>query len=150
MKLTFLKKQSKSETAQCKQRIQSLCRAIALIRDGDCVLRGETGFPPCGGKKRDRTLIYQYDHLNSREHNVSYADTLLGVLVCKGHHGWKHFTDNNKKMYDAAVRKKISVARVKLWDEVEADRKVYPMCLADWVKEERALRQELKKLKHPK
>jgi hypothetical protein len=141
----------KADTAQTvKDRIQTLLRAIALIRDGGCVLapfQGKNGIPYCNGYRKDGEMIYQYDHLNSRAFNVSYADPRLGVIICKGHHGWKTFTDNNKKLYDALVRKIIGPARSKLWDRVETDRKTYHMGVYEWQKVELGLAAELKKMK---
>ena len=91
----------KEDTAQTvKDRIQAILRQIAIIRDGGCVLapfQGKDGIPHCNGYRKDGELVLQYDHLNSRGFNVSYADARLGVIICKGHHGWKHMTDNNKK-----------------------------------------------------
>ena len=146
LRRTRLKKKSDSPTAKCKERIQALCRAIGIKRDGGCILnpyQGQDGIPQCNGYRKDGELILQYDHLNSRAHNVSYADTRLGVILCKGHHGWKSFTDNNKKKYDILVRTIIGPDRTALWDKVEKDTKTYPMGLFDWTKQEWALDQEL-------
>lgn len=144
-------KKIKLDTAQTvKNRIQALLRQIGLIRDKGCVLapfQGKNGIPYCNGYRSDGELIYQYDHLNSRAHNVSYAEPKLGVILCKGHHGWKSFTDNNKKKYDALVRTIIGPERTKLWDKVEEDRRTYPMTKWDWEKVELGLEIELKKLR---
>lgn len=88
-------------------------------------------------------LILQFDHLNSRSFNISYGVSELGVTLCKGHHGWKHFTDRNKKLYDSIIREIISPERVTLWDRVEADRKTYTFTVYDWLNIEAALAQEL-------
>jgi hypothetical protein len=98
----------------------------------------------CNGYANNGELVLQYDHLNSRAFNVSYADIRLGVILCKGHHGWKHFSDRNKKMYDEIMRKMIEPKRRALWDAVEADRRDYPMGLWDWQKVELALTDQLK------
>jgi hypothetical protein len=148
MKKSFLRKHGKSETSKCKARLQALLRQIALIRDKRCILRGNRELKPCSGYREDGELVLQYDHLNSRQFNISYADVRLGVILCKGHHGWKHFTDANKKQYDRIVRGLIGEARAKLWDRVEADRKMYPMALSDWLKLEIALAVELKTLEN--
>lgn len=141
----------KEETAQTvKVRIQSLLRAIAIERDKECVLtpfQGKNSIPYCNGYRNDGELVLQYDHLNSRAFNVSFADPRLGVLVCKGHHGWKSFGDNNKKLYDKLIRNIIGTARADLWDKVEQDRRTYPMGRADWLVIEISLRAELNKLK---
>jgi hypothetical protein len=150
MKTSPLAKKSKSEVSRVKDRIQALLRQIALLRDGGCVLQDAVpqfpDLPQCNGFTKAGNLILQYDHLNSRGFNVSFADTRLGVILCKGHHGWKHFTDANKKRYDAIMRKLIGAARTKLWDRVEGDQHTYPMTLWDWQKQEIALRAELKSL----
>lgn len=143
-------KKSSSETAKCKDRIQALLRELALIRDKGCVLapyQGKDGIPYCNGYRQDGDLILQYDHLNSRAHNISFAELKLGVIVCKGHHGWKGFTDNNKKKYDELIRKIIGKRRTALWDKCEADTKAYPKGIWEWEKDEMALTQELKMLK---
>jgi hypothetical protein len=156
MKHTPLAKKSKSPVAQCKDRIQDLLRAIAIERDGGCVLGSATAYiaqtialrygfllPHCNGYRKDGELILQYDHLNSRAFNVSYADVRLGVILCKGHHGWKHMTDANKKFYDRVMREIIEPDRTALWDRVEEDRKTYHMTLWDWQKIEIALAADL-------
>jgi len=123
-------------------------RAIAILRDGGCVLRFseiqmEYGIKECSGWRQDGELILQYDHLKSRQFNVSFADIRLGVILCKGHHGWKHFTDANKKLYDRILTKIVGPERAALWERVENYRKTYLMTLWDWQKVEMALKQEL-------
>lgn len=140
----------KADTAEAvKKRIQAILRKIALVRDETCLLapyQGKDGIPYCNGYRQDGELVLQYDHLNSRSFNVSYADPDLGVLVCKGHHGWKHSTDNNKKQYDELVRKIIGPARTKKWDRVEKDRRTYPMSKWEWEKVELGLHAQLAKV----
>lgn len=143
----YLNRKGKSEVSKCKTRIQGLLRELAIIRDKGCVLapyQGKDGIPYCNGYRRDGGLILQYDHLNSRAHNVSFAELKLGVIVCKAHHGWKGFTDNNKKLYDILIRKIIGKERAKLWDRCEADTKAYPMGEWEWAKVEIDLTQRLK------
>jgi hypothetical protein len=148
VKRSPLAKESKNPTAECKKRIQSLLRQLAIRRDGGCVLRKDVppGYiiPACNGYAKNGELVFQYDHLNSRAFNVSYADIRLGVILCKGHHGWKHFTDHNKKLYDEIMRKMIEPKRRALWDAVENDRKSYPMGIYEWGKVEMALNNDLK------
>jgi hypothetical protein len=109
VKQSPLAKESKHPTALIKKHIQALLRELAIRRDGGCVLRRDVthGYiiPACNGYAKSGELVLQYDHLNSRVFNVSYADIRLGVTLCKGHHGWKHFSDRNKKMYDEIIRK---------------------------------------------
>lgn len=147
MKRTPLKRKGSTDTSKTKDRIQALCRQIALIRDGGCIFDGNASVGWCNGFKNDGGLVYQYDHLNSRAFNVSFADVRLGVILCKGHHGWKHFSDANKKLYDRLVREIIGPKRTKLWDLVEEDRKIYPMSAWDWAKVEIALTKDLEDLK---
>src|SRR5665213_940960 len=49
MKLTPLRKSSKTPVALCKIRIQPLVRETAIIRDGGCVLRHYPEAGACGG-----------------------------------------------------------------------------------------------------
>jgi hypothetical protein len=93
---------------------------------------------------KDGHTVLQYDHLNSRGFNVSFADVRLGVILCQGHHTWKTF--RAKKQYDELVRQIIGPERAALWDHVENDRKVYPMSAWDWAKVEIGLQQELQSL----
>jgi len=44
-----------SETAELKQEIQDLVRAIVIIRDGGCLLRNVLGIPPCNGYAKTAT-----------------------------------------------------------------------------------------------
>src|SRR3990167_10632447 len=87
-----LRKKGESELSQCKDRIQALLRAIAIKRDGGCVLRGWAA-RPCSGWNKKGELILQYDHLITRTRNISYGDPRLGVCICLGHHGWKHYNE---------------------------------------------------------
>ena len=143
IKMTTLRKHSKNPVAQCKVRIQGLCRSLAIMRDGGCVLRNRKDVPPCNGYRNDGELILQYDHLNSRVFNVSYADIRLGVILCLGHHGWKKW---NKEKYDILIREVIGKKRAELWDRVKKDKKTYRMELWDWTKVEIGLTKDLKDL----
>lgn len=115
MKRSPLRQNGKSETAKCKVRIQALLRELALLRDGGCVLFevGGTGnIPYCGSAPtKDGHTILQYDHLNSRGFNVSFADIRLGVILCQGHHAWKTF--RAKKQYDILIRQIIGPERAR-------------------------------------
>ncbi len=147
-----MRQTSKTPSAIAKKEIQELLRQIGLVKQkGKCFFAGKeiSGkiHSYCTSKDtKDGHLIMQYDHLNPREKNVSFANPDLGVVICQGVHGWKSFSDTNKKLYDQAVRKYLSPKRRKLWKRVEADQKSYPMSAWDWAKEEIALIQELKTL----
>lgn len=142
-----MKKKSNTPSSLAKQEIQRLLREVGLKRqDGLCFFLGkQVGGKrhECSGWANDGHLVLQYDHLNPRERNISYANPDLGVVICKGLHGWKSFSDGNKKLYDKVAMKYLSPARRKLWRRVEADRKSYPMVLWDWQKEIIALKKEL-------
>lgn len=150
MKRSLLAHKGKSETSKTKNRIQDLIRAIAILRDGGCVLapyQGQDSIPYCNGYRKDGEFVLQFDHLNSRAFNVSYADVRLGVTLCKGHHGWKHFTERNTKQYNDLIKSEvIEQERVKLWELVEQDRKAYPMSAWEWAKVEIALKKDLEAL----
>ena len=136
---------SKTESAQAKQRIQELLRKIGLQRQkGKCFFEGKVvdyRVHQCSGWRADGELVMQYDHLNSRAYNVSYANPDCGVVICKGLHLWKKY---HKDTYDKAARKYIGKKRRELWDRVADDKKIYPMSAYDWMKCELALKEELK------
>lgn len=114
------------DTLDAKEEIQALLREIVILRDGGCILRDEVlqaryGLPGCSGSRKDGTLIHQADHLESRGHAATYADSRLVVCVCKAHHGWKSVGENlRKEQYDAIVRTLLSPDRVALWDRCKA------------------------------
>ena len=151
MRATPLNKQSSSETARCKRRIQGLIREIAIERDGGCIFRDkwrELGICPCGGYAPSTgEIILQFDHLVTRASNASYGVPEMGVTVCKAHHGWKHFTDANKEQYDGLVRKLIGRKRAALWKRYKEDRRSYPMGIWEWTKVEISLKNDLIKLR---
>ena len=141
-----LRRQGKSETSKLKREIQGYLRTLAIKRDGGCVLRTffSDDIPPCNGYTKNGDLILQYDHLNPRGFNVSYADIRLGVTLCKGHHGWKKW---NKERYDGVVRELIGEERAALWDKVKTDRRSHPMGAYEWAKIAIALKAEIKTIK---
>jgi hypothetical protein len=145
-----MRQHAKTPSAQAKVRIQALLREIGIARQkGICFFAGKEvngRIHECSGWRNDGELVLQYDHLNPREKNVSFADSRLGLVICKGIHGWKSFSDANKKIYDDAARKYISPAQRKLWRRVENDHKNYPMGAWEWTKCEMALTQELKEI----
>lgn len=155
-KKSKLNKKSKSEVALLKDDIQAYLREIVILRDGGCILRHLQGkiyknihIPYCNGYRKDGQLILQADHLNSRSHSETYADSRLAVCVCKGHHGWKSVADNlRKKEYDEIVKSLLPKERVKLWEECESRRFLsYKMGAYDWKLEIVNLKSELEELK---
>jgi len=147
IKRTPLRRKSLSEIARCKSRIQDTLRQLAIHRDEGCVLRNiatQEGLKQCSGFRKDGKLILQYDHLISRTRNISYAELDLGVILCKGHHGWKSFTDDNSKRYDEVIKKVLSQDRLKKWERFKNDRKSYSYGEYEWRVIEIILKQELK------
>src|SRR3990167_371474 len=141
MKRTYLARKSKSEKAKIKDRIQALCRAIAIKRDKGCFLRHYADAGGCGPRRKDGEIVLQYDHLNSRIHSVSFGDTRLGICICARHHGyWK---PQYPAKYETYVRDFIGEKRTELIDKVRADNKPYKM---DWKVLELSLIDELKKM----
>lgn len=143
MRRSYLRKQGTSETSKLKRDIQKLLREIKLKEQGDCWVKfmqlfGSFGL--CDGP-------LQYDHLETRGKNISYADSRLGVLACRRHHYFHNAPRRELNvMYEAEVRKFIGEKRAKLWDRVRADNKPYPMGAHEWGKVILGLRQELKEL----
>lgn len=147
-----LKARASNDTNDVKDRIQALVRDIAIARDGGCIFRiffdGSEGInlsfdvPECNGYAKDGHLILQADHLVTRANSATFADTRLIVCVCKGHHGWKKW---NEARYNEIVRQLLPADRVALWDKAHAARyQPTRMFTSDWMKEEVALKQELR------
>jgi hypothetical protein len=135
---TPLAAKGKSDTAQIKDDIQALLRAIVIKRDGGCLLRNSYDAPSCNGFDKSGKLIHQADHLVTRANSATYADPRLVACVCKGHHGWKKW---HQKEYEAVVRELLPADRVKLWDDCERDSwKAHRKYTSDWVKEAAYLR----------
>ncbi len=139
MKKTRLRKKSKSEVALLKEEIQHWLRACAILRDKTCVLR----------KIRNcYNEVYQFDHLIERSNSATYADLRLGVLLCKGCHGWKHFKKSNHDQYNELIKSILPKDRVELWEKCEKDSwKPKSTRAYDWKLQLIALKQEYKKLK---
>lgn len=137
-----MRRVSNNPTAQTKERIQALLRKIAIARDGGCFLRhyvAEAG--QCGGYTKNGNLILQFDHLNTRARNISFADTRLGVCACQRHHiFWKK---QHPALYEKLARHFIGKDRTKLLESVIADRRSYNFVLSDWLLLEKALEKEL-------
>lgn len=156
MRKTPLRKKSKSDTALLKDDIQAYLREIVMIRDGGCILRNLQGkivegipVPYCNGYRKDGNLILQADHLQSRSHAESFADTRLVVCLCKGHHGWKSKGNNlRKEEYDTIVRTLLSKERIELWDKCKKNRfNSFRMTAYDWKMELVNLKCELAEYK---
>lgn len=142
MKRTRLRKESKDDVPQCKKRIQALLRAIAIKRDGGCVLRhyGEAG--QCGGYRQDGELVLQADHLITRSNTASFADMRNIVCLCKRHHGfWKK---QHPLEFMDIIRRHVGEERYQWLREVIADKKPHRTSLYDWQKLEMSLTQDLK------
>lgn len=134
LKRTPLRKNSKSETAKTKVRIQALVREIVILRDKGCILRFKR---PCGGEVGKAVL--QADHLITRSNSATYGDTRLIVCLCRPcHGGYKQW---NKPEYDALVRTILSKERVALWYLAQADS--HRPQKMDWKLVELSLKQEL-------
>jgi hypothetical protein len=117
VKRTQLAKKGTSDTTIIKQDIQDTARAIVILRDGGCLLRG---IRHCGGTLGQAVL--QADHLITRGNSATYADTRLIVCLCRSCHGWKSLGSNlRKKEYDELVRSILPPDRVELWDRCERD-----------------------------
>lgn len=147
LRRTPLRRKSKSKTATIKDDIQALLREVVIKRDGGCVLRDRTDLKPCNGYNKDGELVLQADHVIERSNSATYADSRLVVCVCKGHHGWKHFTDSNHARYDQILREILPKERVELWDKCRADQwRPNHKDSLDWMLAKVALQNELKKL----
>ncbi len=139
-----MRQHSKTPSSLAKQDIQRLAREIVILRDGGCIMRDLPEFGQCNGFRGDGELILQANHLITRGKNVGYANTLLIVCMCKGHH--KGFHSQREKEYRAAIGKLIGAKRRALLKRVEEDRKIYNMTASDWFKEVWALKAELEEL----
>jgi hypothetical protein len=141
MKRTALRRKSQSPTAQCKDRIQALLRAIVIFRDGGCVLRHYPEAGVCGGYRNDGELILQAEHLNTRERNISYGDMRNIVCLCQRHHGY--FKPQHGALYWSLIRRHIGEERWAWIERVIADNRSYPMGLHEWLIVEIDLKAEL-------
>lgn len=126
-----------------KARIRSLLRDIVILRDGGCLLRNSPQAGSCGGRRKDGVLILQAEHLHSRRHGISFADTRLVICICRNHHG--NFKVQYPDIYYQIVKKLIGPQRTALLERVQQDYKAHKM---DWVIEEIALQGELKALQN--
>ena len=143
MKKSPLSKIGKSPVSQAKQRVQALLRLLAIKRAGGCILRHYSEAGLCGGHRKDGELILQFDHLSTREKNISWHVD-LGVIVCIRHH--LYFKRQYPAEYERMAIDNIGEERAKFLYRVRADHKPHPMSLWDWNKLEIYLSSELKKL----
>lgn len=151
MRKTRLKMRGTSDTSVLKEKIQDKVRDIVILRDGGCVLRNPYiiqqdlfNIPPCNGYRKDGELILQADHLITRANSATFAETRLIVCVCKGHHGWKKW---HEEEYNAVLRGILPQERVDLWDRCKADRwKPRKAGVYDWKLSLVALEQEYQSL----
>lgn len=129
-----------SETADLKKEIQRLLRQIVIIRDGLCQRCGVTYGTP--------GVVFQCDHLLSRAHSATFAESRLCVLVCQPCHAWKSLGSNLRKgEYDAHMRTVLPAERVALWDACERDSwRPVRKGAYDWRIHIAALEQELRAL----
>lgn len=137
MKRTPLKRKGKSDLAKTKDRIQALLRLRAIERDGGCVMRHYPRSGSCGGTKGDGSLILQAEHLNNRQHSVSYGDMDNIVCICMAHHLF--FKKREPALYFMLIRQHIGPQR---WKKVEHwlnDSSPHRMTLYDWQQIEKKL-----------
>ena len=135
-----LNQHAKTDTEECKVRIQAILRDIVIIRDKHCVYGTHPEATPC-----DETVM-QCDHLVSRARPHLYHDTENVVLVCKKHHGWKSaFGNANKEIYDRRIQEVISKER---WAALKDKEKLSPApySIKEWLEIEVKLVDELEKL----
>jgi hypothetical protein len=104
----------KSEVSEIKRDIQALLREIVIKRDKKC--------QRCGVASETPNVVFQCDHLLSRAHSATFADSRLCVLLCRPCHGWKSLGSNLRKaQYDHLIKLSLSKDRVELWDKCEQD-----------------------------
>ena len=99
----------------------------------------------CGGYRTDGELILQAEHLNGRQHSVSYGDMRNIVCLCRHHHG--HFKPEEPLLYWNLTERHIGKERWDWLQRVVADKRPYSFRAADWKAIEAALRAELQSLK---
>lgn len=133
-KRTKLRLVGHSTTAEQKKEIQALLRQIVIKRDKKCLLSNYPETGKCAGPD-------QAEHLNSRSHMVSFADSRNAILLCQRHHiFWK---TTNSRRYWEIIEECIGPTRWDLVKRWEADKKAYKVDLKLAIV---ALRQELRQL----
>lgn len=116
-----------SDSSVLKERIQAKLRQVVMRRDGGCMLRHYPETGKCGGYTKGGMLILQAEHLNSRSHMISFADSRLAICLCSRHHiFWK---PQNSARYWEIVEEMIGPKRWELFQKVKADRRAYKIDL---------------------
>lgn len=129
LKRSVLNKLGKGTSATIKRRIQALLREIVILRDGGCILRLALG--NCSGPN-------QAEHLNSRVHAHTFADTRNVVCLCQYHHiFWK---PQNSRRYWELIEQHLGPAKWAWLKIAEANHMPHKI---DWVLMEIALKKEL-------
>ncbi len=146
LKRTRLRIVGHSSTSELKIEIQALLRQICLIRDEVCILSHYQDqitpqYRQCGGFRKDGNMIYQAEHLLSRERAIGFTDTRLIVLLCKRHHFF--YKKQYPEEYYRVIRKHIGPERSALLDRVQQDYTPYKV---DLKLEKLALEKELAEL----
>lgn len=129
LKRSTLNKIGKGTSATIKRRIQAILREIVILRDGGCILRLVLG--NCSGP-------LQAEHLNSRVHAHTFADTRNIVCLCQYHHiFWK---PQNSRRYWELIEQHLGPTKWKWLKLAEANHTPHKI---DWTLMEIALKQEL-------
>lgn len=139
MRRSPLRKKSKSEVAQAKDRIQALLRKLAIKRDGGCVLRHYREMLPHQYLNCNETL--QAEHLNTRGSSGSFGDMRNIVCLCERHHIF--FKPQHSQLYWEIIEKHLGSDGWAYYKKIRDDYSAHPMKLWDWLKLEMALTQEL-------
>lgn len=133
MKRTKLRRIGVGSASTIKRRIQALLREIVVLRDGGCILRLVLG--SCSGP-------LQAEHLNSRVHAHTFADTRNVVCLCQYHHiFWK---PQNSRKYWELIEQHLGS---KLWNWLKLAEQNKMSYKTDWKLMEIALQKELLSLK---
>lgn len=140
LKRTKLRIAGHSSTSEIKKEIQELLRQICLIRDGGCVLRHYHEAGNCGGFRNDGGVIYQAEHLVTRENTATFGDIRNCVILCRNHHMF--FKPQHSSLYWELIRKHIGEER---WTWMIAMRDDWRPHKADWKLVKLVLEQDLKK-----
>ncbi len=141
LRRTRLRVKGHSPTSETKEEIQALLRQIVILRDGGCVLRNYPETGECGGYRNDGELILQAEHLHSRTHSATFADTRNIICICRNHHIF--FKPKDSQLYWEVVRKHIGE---KLWTWLQAVRNDHRPHKPDWKLSKVVLEQELRHL----
>lgn len=127
LKRTRIRVKGHPETKDLKKEVQSLVRAIAIARDGGCVLRHFSEAGKCGGVRSDGELILQAEHLLTRSNSGTFGDMRNIVCLCLRHHSF--FKTQHGKIYWELIRKHIGEKRWSWLKRAEQDRTPHKV---DW------------------